>query len=76
MRDPASPEHQDGVVSALLEQIRSRLVLARLATLSGQWRLDGIDLETVEAFVTRAEELVRDGVIGYVLLVGERSDGI
>jgi len=76
MRDPASPEHQDGVVSALLEQIRSRLVLARLATLSGQWRLDGIDLETVEAFVTRAEALVRDGVIGYVLLVGERSDGI
>lgn len=68
-------EHPEAV-SALLEEIRARLLLARLASLSGQWRFDGVDLEAVEAIVTRAEELVRDDVIGYVLLVGERSDGI
>jgi ubiquinone/menaquinone biosynthesis C-methylase UbiE len=71
-----SLEEHPEAVSALLGQIRARLLLARLASLSGQWRFDGIDLEAVEAFVARAEELVRDGVIGYVLLVGERSDAI
>lgn len=67
-------EHPEAI-SALLEQIRVRLLLARLTGLSGQGRFDGVDLEAVEAVVIRAEELVRDGVIGYVLLVAERSDG-
>ncbi len=74
--DRFSMEEHPEAVSALLEQIRARLLLARLASLSGQQRFNGVDLEAVEAVVTQAEELVRDGVIGYVLLVGERSDGI
>jgi len=74
--DRFSKEEHPEAVSALLEQIRARLLFARLASLSGQHCFTGVDLEAVEAVVTRAEELVRDGVIGYVLLVGERSDGI
>ncbi len=74
--DRFSMEEHPEAIAALLRQIRARLLLARLASLSDQRRFDGVDLQAVEAVVTRAEELVRDGVIGYVLLVGERPDGI
>ena len=68
-------EHPDAL-SGLLVQIRARLHLGRLAIQAGFSPFDDLDLEAAERIVAQIEALVRDGKLGYVVLLAERPDGI
>jgi len=64
-------DHPEALL-ALAGQIRQRLLLAELAQAVGKLDLKGLDLKRGKVLLHQAEELVRDGVLGYTLITGSK----
>jgi hypothetical protein len=64
-------DHPEALL-ALAGQIRQRLLLAELARAVGKLDLKGLDLKRGKELLAQAEELVRGGVLGYVLITGRK----
>lgn len=64
-------EHPEALAT-LLGQVRARLRLAQLASLTGLLPVGDLDLDAVDRIVDKIDGLVQDGRAGYVLLVAER----
>lgn len=67
-------EDHSQILFRLLGKVRVRLQLGLLASLAGVLPVGRFDLDAVERGVDQVENLVRDGKVGYVLLVAKRPD--
>jgi ubiquinone/menaquinone biosynthesis C-methylase UbiE len=69
-------EEHSQALSNLLEQVRTRLGLARPASLAGLLPVGFRDLDAVDHIVDQIDGLVRKGSVGYIVLVARRPDEI
>jgi ubiquinone/menaquinone biosynthesis C-methylase UbiE len=56
----------------MVQQIQKRLLAAELADRLGKLSLGGIDISEGKRLARRSLEIIRQGVVGYVTLTGER----
>ncbi len=66
-------DHSQALVT-LLGKVRARLQLGRLASRAGVVSVGRLDLDAVERVVDQVEDMVRNGRVGYVLLVTKRPN--
>jgi ubiquinone/menaquinone biosynthesis C-methylase UbiE len=66
-------EHHDALLRTLVDNIRRRLVGAQVASGLGRLGLAGIDLDSATAIARSAADAVRDGRLGYVLIVATKA---
>jgi len=67
-------EDHSRTLLTLLEGVRARLQLGRLASWAGVLPVGRLDLDAVERVVDQVEDMVRNGRVGYVLLVAKRPN--
>ncbi len=68
-------EHPEALAT-LLSQVRARLGVVHLASLAGRLPVGNLDLDAVDRIVDQIDALVREGKIGYVVLVAARPDKV
>ncbi|WP_151480791.1 class I SAM-dependent methyltransferase [Streptomyces albicerus] len=66
-------ERHDQAMSRMIDQIEARLNLLRL-TAPARLTAAGVDLTAAPAVFRAARDAVADGVLGYALLIAERTD--
>jgi ubiquinone/menaquinone biosynthesis C-methylase UbiE len=66
-------EHHDALLRVLVDNIRRRLVGAQVASGLGRLELAGIDLDSATAMARSAADAVRNGRLGYVLIVATKA---
>jgi hypothetical protein len=66
-------ERHDALLRTLVDNIRRRLVGAQLASGLGGLELLGIDLDSAAALARSAADAVRDGRLGYLLMVATKA---
>ncbi|MDQ6944458.1 MAG: class I SAM-dependent methyltransferase [Candidatus Eremiobacteraeota bacterium] len=64
---------KDGVLASMVEQVRGRLMLADIMIGLKKLELPGLDLQQARGFANAAAQAVKNGTLGYALLVGERQ---
>jgi ubiquinone/menaquinone biosynthesis C-methylase UbiE len=63
-------EDHSPVLLKLTEQIRKRLLMAELAVALKKLNLEEVDFQKGKHWLSMAEKLIQEGVIGYVLITG------
>lgn len=66
-------EDHSPVLFKLIEQIRKRLLMAELAVALKKLNLEEVDFKKGKHWLSMGEELIREGVIGYVLITGLKN---
>lgn len=66
-------EDHSPVLFRLVEQIRKRLLMAELTIALKKLDLEEVDFQKGKRWLSMAEELIREGVIGYVLITGLKN---
>jgi len=71
-------EEHDAVLAELVQQIRGRLVAAELLTKLKHLPMphDGLDFKQAKALARRVADAVRNGTLGYTLMIASKPGGV